>query len=189
MVSSSLLRLVSLLVTADIVRRPGRRVRASSPNELNVRRRNEPGEIWPSRSWGIGRTNSDKGGVFTSSKRCEYYKRGVRGVYDDGDKIALACAGDNPIRLTMLCLRLRTGEEELLPNECSGTTSVARLRRLRLPTLGVSPGLAVLVPASTSSSTWPRSSPSLRSSRLFGAHAMMNTPAKVAPQPYKNVTI
>ena len=101
----------------------------------------------------------------------------------------------------MLCLLWRIGVADAAAP--SGMTSVGRLRRARLPTLierRVWPSSLVaaedegsfLLPGSVA--VWLLASSSASSScsdslgGLEGAQAMMKTPAKVAPQPYRKVT-
>jgi hypothetical protein len=92
------------------------------------------------------------------------------------------CAGEIPIRLTLL-LRRDIGVSLRLVGDESGV--------LRLPpnvptntilSLFSVATFALSAPCSTSPPAFPSSSTST------GAHAIMNTPAKVAAHPYRNVT-
>ena len=88
------------------------------------------------------------------------------------------CAGERPYILTMLCLFLKMG----VAGVPSTARTLTRLRYATLPDLELSP---VTVPSGSDGGASPivPSSSSGASGGVVGAQAMINTPAKVAPQP------
>jgi len=92
------------------------------------------------------------------------------------------CAGDIPIRLRLLCLCRKTGVS-LTP--VGGESGALRLFP-KLPKGILSPSSVVKLALSVAAAC--PTSPAFWSSSSTGAHAIMNTPMKVATHPYRNVT-
>lgn len=90
-----------------------------------------------------------------------------------------------PIIPTRLCWCLNTGES--LGVTLLGKISVALFLRPSVAKPSGSSGLAGAESPRTASSAEPSAAGVLALS--FGVQAMMNTPANVAAQPYRNVTI
>lgn len=100
----------------------------------------------------------------------------------------VTCAGEIPITAVLRFRRIvGVSRDALTP---LGSTNVARFRRPTVPMPNWSPSDGIVLSSSSKvTSSWVSSASPSFSSDVFGVQAMINTPAKVAAQPYKNVTI
>ena len=159
----------------------GRRLRANSPSAVDAATRVTRGCAL-CRGSGVGRRHLWAGSPGQGEAHARRNTVSLRRVgAGQGQR---TWAGERPYILTTLCLFLRIG----VAGVPSATRTLTRLRYATLPDLELSP---VTVPSASDGGVSPMvpSSSSDDFSGGVGAQAMMNTPAKVAAQPYKKVTI